>query len=134
MSLNSRLKDLRGGLAECAFAGVVDLEMGMMIGFDPTEEFTEDAVDRLAAAAVAYFESKPAAQVAKATGKAFGIGDGPVNEVVMVNGGRVFAFFRLPEPAGRVACCVARLTDDPAAMLAEMRESAATLETGEVWA
>jgi hypothetical protein len=135
MSLNNRIKDQRTALPACFFAGVVDLDMGLMIGFNPTGPFTQDDIDRLAAAAVVYFESKPATQVAKTLSKAFDSGgDGPINEVVLVNNGKIYAYFRLDQPPGRVACFVADLTEDPAPAIDLMRASAAQLETEEVWA
>jgi hypothetical protein len=133
MPLDAALKDSRGNLPDCFFAGLVDLDMGLMIGFDPQGPFSQDEIDRLAAMAVVYFASTASARVGSATGKIFGeTSEAPVSEVLVAGKDKAFAYCKLACEPGRVVLYVCKATEDPEALLAAARTEAEKLASVDI--
>ena len=64
MPFDAKLKSAMANMPGCIFAGVTDLEQGLMIGFSPAAALDAQEVENLAAMAVGYLESAPAKSIA----------------------------------------------------------------------
>lgn len=125
MSLQKTLAAARKAIPNCAFAGCIDIETGMMVSLDPLGYLDAEVAENLAAAVVNALESKPMLKIEDAFRQTVEDDDGLepyFRELVILTEGRVHAFLRMADSPSLVACFVTEETADPAGFLGDAKK------------
>ncbi|WP_343081148.1 hypothetical protein [Ostreiculturibacter nitratireducens] len=128
MSLDNALSTARQAVEGCDFVGYVDLELGMMLGFNASEEPSQDFTENLAAGVVNFLDSGPAVQIESDLRSATGTEAelAPYFQDIVVGGtDGLHLYLRLESEPNHVVCFVCGFAADPAGALHAARAAVA---------
>lgn len=126
MSLNETLSANMKSVPGCKFAGYVDLDQGLILGFSPAQIDPPDMPENLAATMTAYFQTPAAtdlgAQLSKAVKSDPALGD-YFQELVIGDENSIYLCLRLPKQQTHAVCYRCSDNGDPNAALAAARKT-----------
>lgn len=127
MSLDSALLTAREAVADCQFTGLVDLDLGMMLGLSATDALPQDFTDNLAAGVVNFLDSAPVVQIEAELRGATGTEaemEPYFQDIVVGSAERLHLYLRLKGEANHVLCFICGAEADPAGALRAARAAA----------
>lgn len=116
---------------ECVFSGYLDLEVGMMIGAQGTDFYTDTVIDNLAAAVINMFESSHSISIEgafrQATGREHEL-EPYFRELAVATPGHLHVFVRADGNDNRILCVVSNSSAGAKAVLDAARSAAGQIE------